>query len=219
MVPIPGTGLRYLRVATSLRTNILQGVYRPGDQLPRQHDLTKEHNVSFSTLKQALDLLEEEGYVQRKVGQGTYASLPEGISRTALVVDDDLTMLDVFEKALTYHGTSCVVASSGVEAIAKVMDHRFDLIFLDLVMPGMNGVETFRAVREVVPGALVVIVTAYSDSELMAEALEIGPFAVMKKPFTLAELRVVLDYRVSRSPVSRTTRRMSDAQLVAEEVR
>ena len=215
MVPLAGTGLRYLRVATSLRTNILQGVYRPGDQLPRQHDLAKEHDVSFSTLKQALDLLEDEGYVRRKVGQGTYASLPEGGSPSALVVDDDPKMLDAFQNALTYHGWPSVVAASGAEALVKVRDHRFDLIFLDLVMPEMNGVKTFRAVREVVPSALVVIVTAYPDSELMSEAMEIGPFAVMKKPFTLAELRVVLDYRASPSPVSRNRRWMSGERLVA----
>ena len=42
-------GLRYLKVANVLRTKILEGVYQPGERLPRQHDLTKEHNVAFTT--------------------------------------------------------------------------------------------------------------------------------------------------------------------------
>lgn len=49
--------LRYVNVAKTIRQKILDGEYAPGEQLPRQHDLAKEHNVAFNTLKQALDLL------------------------------------------------------------------------------------------------------------------------------------------------------------------
>ena len=59
-------------------------------------------------------------------------------------------------------------------------------------MPGMNGAETFREIRRAYPTAKVVIITADPNSDLMAEALDVGPFAVMRKPFTLDELRVVL---------------------------
>jgi len=68
---------RYELVANALRYQIQEGVYRPGDRLPQQHELARMHNVSFNTLKSALDILEKEGYVVRKVGVGTYASLPD----------------------------------------------------------------------------------------------------------------------------------------------
>jgi DNA-binding GntR family transcriptional regulator len=79
--------LRYIVVADAIRQKILDGVYSPGERLPHQHDLAKEHNVAFNTLKQALDVLTREGYIVRKVGDGTFAALPEDLSPTALVVD------------------------------------------------------------------------------------------------------------------------------------
>ena len=59
-------------------------------------------------------------------------------------------------------------------------------------MPEINGPQLFREIRRHDPDVDVVIITGYPDSALMAEALEIGPFAVMKKPFTLDDLRAVL---------------------------
>ena len=80
-------------------------------------------------------------------------------------------------------------------ALEKLKAQRFDVIFLDLAMPGMNGAETFREIRRAHPAAKVVIITADPNSDLMAKALDVGPFAVMRKPFTLDELRVVLRER------------------------
>ena len=185
-------GLRYLRVANSLRTDIVGGQHTPGERLPRQHDLAKHYGVAFSTLKQALDLLEREGYVRRKAGMGTYATIPEEKSPTALVVDDDKAIRDVFKKSLAATGWRSVEAQSGEVALVELQQRSFEVIFLDLFMHGMNGVETFREIRAADPNANVVIATAYPDSDLMAEALEIGPFAVMRKPFTMNQLHTVL---------------------------
>jgi DNA-binding NtrC family response regulator len=145
-------------------------------------------------LKQALDLLEREGYVVRKVGQGTYASLPVDHTPTALVVDDDTSIRELLARALASNGWRSALAPGGEEALEQLQMRRFNLIFLDLVMPGMNGTEAFREIRKVDPVANVVIITAYPDSALMAEALQVGPFAMMRKPFSLEELRVVLNH-------------------------
>ena len=69
---------------------------------------------------------------------------------------------------------------------------RFDIVFLDLVMPGMNGARTFQEIRDRDPEATVVIITGYPNSDLMAEALQVGPFAVMRKPFGPEDIRLVL---------------------------
>ncbi len=185
-------GLRYISVANALRQKIVNGLYQPGERLQPQHNLAKEHNVSFITLKRALDVLEQEGYVVRKIGQGTYASLPEDNAPTALIIDDDSIIRELFSRALPEFGWNTVVADSGEAGVEAFGAQQFDLIFLDLVMPGMNGAETFREIRKLAPNAYVVIITGYPDSTIMAEALDIGPFAVMKKPFSLEELGVVL---------------------------
>ena len=189
---------RYESVANSIRQEILDGVYTPGDQLPRQHDLAKQHNVAFNTLKQALDRLSVEGYIVRKAGKGTYAALPKKDVLTALVVDDDEQIRALLTRALEAHQWQALAVASGEAALAALDDRSFDLIFLDLMMAGMNGAETFQEIRRKEASAQVVIITGFPDSGMMAEALKTGPFAIMLKPFDLKHLHTVLDERALR---------------------
>lgn len=198
--------LGYVKVANALREAICNGAYQPGERLPRQHDLASEYNVAFSTLKQAMDLLELEGYVVRKVGQGTYAAVPEDRSKIALVVDDDEEIRVLFSRALAASGWKAVVAGSGMAALERLKEQRFDLIFIDLVMPEMDGARTFREIRNVDPDANVMIVTAYPNSALMFDVLQVGPFGMMKKPFALDELHRVLGYVEEVSESARSMR-------------
>ena len=190
------SNLRYVIVADAIRKKILDGVYLPGERLPRQHDLAKEHGVAFNTLKQALDVLSGEGYIVRKVSQGTYAAMPDPKIPTALVVDDDSDIRSILTRALRNHDWKAVDVESGEEALAMLENESFDLIFLDLMMAGMNGAETFQEIRRKDASAQVVIITGYPDSELMASAMGTGPFAVMLKPFSLNQLRGFLDQQM-----------------------
>ena len=156
-----GLGLRYLRVARSLMARVVDGEYKPHERLPRRHDLAREYRVSFTTIKHALDILEQEGYVVRKAGQGTYASLPDKHPPVALVVDDDQSAARVIARAVESSGWESVVATSGQAALEEIKRLEFDLILLDLVMPGMNGVDTFREIREIDRDVQVVVATAY----------------------------------------------------------
>ncbi|MDA1129704.1 MAG: response regulator [Chloroflexi bacterium] len=192
--------LRYITVANSIRKAILDGVYAPGERLSRQHDLAKEHDVAFNTLKQALDLLSQEGYIIRKVGQGTYAALPVSQVPTALVVDDDAQIRIVLARALSAHKWNPTAVGSGEAALGELEDQTFDLIFLDLMLAGMNGAQTFQEILRKDPTAQVVIVTGFPDSKMMAAALETGPFAVMSKPYTLKALHTLLDQHDPRMP-------------------
>jgi CheY-like chemotaxis protein len=189
----------YMRLANSLKGKIVEGTYTSGERLPRQHDLAKEQGVAFNTLRKALALLEDEGFVVRKVGQGTYAGLPKNYLLTALVVDDDESMRRLLSVALADNSWHCTTAESGEVAMERYKEQRFDLVFLDLVMPGLNGAETLREIRSLNPEAAVVIITGYPDSAIMAEALQVGPFAVMRKPFTLDEFSMVLEHVTNRS--------------------
>ena len=189
---------RYVRVADTIRSQVLSGRYQPGQRLPPQHELAREHGVAFTTLKNALDVLTDEGYVVRRVGKGTYASLPQEVRQSALVVDDEQTTRYFMSRAIDQHGWRCVSASSGAEALDRVAEERFDLIFLDLAMPGMTGAQTFAGIRRADPGSNVVIITAYPDSDLMAEALRVGRFSLLPKPFGPEQLGLTLDATAKR---------------------
>ena len=114
------------------------------------------------------------------------------LAPTALVVDDEDNIRLFFQRALKTLGWESVAVESGMEAIEMVGERHFDMVFMDLAMPEMNGVETFRQIREVAPTIFVVIATGYPGSDLMIQALEVGPFAVMRKPFSLDELKILM---------------------------
>jgi CheY-like chemotaxis protein len=80
-------------------------------------------------------------------------------------------------------GHLVTLAASGKEALELVAKQEFDLLFLDLKMPGMDGADVYQQIRAHKPRLPVVIITGYPDSDIMAKALAQGPFGVMNKPF------------------------------------
>jgi len=105
-----------------------------------------------------------------------------------LVIDDDPVIGLLFKEALGESGHTIVTASASAEGLEYVQQLGFDLIFLDLKMPKMDGAEVFRRIRNIKPEIPVTIITGYPDSEMMDRALEQGPFSVMKKPFGTSDI-------------------------------
>ncbi len=112
---------------------------------------------------------------------------------TILVVDDEEVMRQLVVSALQSPQRQILTAASGEEALEIAKKTDLDLVLLDLIMPGLNGVETFRQLHALRPQLPVVIVTGYPDSDLMARALEIGPFTMLSKPVDVNHLQKVVD--------------------------
>jgi excisionase family DNA binding protein len=110
-----------------------------------------------------------------------------------LVIDDEPVIGQLFTDSLEKGNYQVTVTLSGLEAAELIANRHFDLIFLDLVMPELDGVEVFKRTREVDRYIPVVIITGYPDSDLMNRALEYGPFTVMKKPFTDSDITAVVN--------------------------
>ena len=102
---------------------------------------------------------------------------------TILVIDDDELLCSIFKETLTEEGHVVVPTVSCALGIDCVENGDFDMVFLDLKMPDMDGAEAFRQIREIAPKLPVTIITGYPDSDMMARALKYGPFRVMAKPF------------------------------------
>ena len=107
-----------------------------------------------------------------------------GEEEKILVVDDEEMVRALFEETLSKHGYGVVTAKNGTEGLELIKRQDFGLVFLDLKLPGMDGAELFRRIKAFRPNLLVVIITGYPNSDMMARALAHGPFGIIKKPFT-----------------------------------
>ena len=111
-----------------------------------------------------------------------------------LVVDDDQSILSIFEYILQEAGYVTETASDGFEAIEKIKNIAdIDLLFMDVKMPGMSGIETFKEIQKIKPRLLVVMMTGYSVDELLKEAFELGAYGVIYKPFDMEEVLSIID--------------------------
>ncbi len=109
-----------------------------------------------------------------------------------LVVDDEATVLAAFQAALQAKGYEVVLAGDGREALRVLRHERFDLIFLDIVLPEVSGASVLRALKRRDPEAPVVLITGYPHHKQTLTALEYGPAMLLPKPIKLADIDAVL---------------------------
>lgn len=113
-----------------------------------------------------------------------------------LLVDDNEEFLDSTKDVLDDEGYDVVTATSGEEALEMAGAQTFDVILMDIKMPGMNGVESFIEMKRRNPKVKVIMVTAYSVEDLIRQAVDEGAFAVLSKPLDMDRLfRTIEDAR------------------------
>jgi len=110
-----------------------------------------------------------------------------------LLADDDPAMLETLSDILEQARFEVVAVKDGREAMAALAADRFDAIILDIVMPGLNGIEIIDETRKTDPAAKFVIITAYSDSELVDEARNRGVDGMFFKPIDIDALLSALE--------------------------
>ncbi len=110
-----------------------------------------------------------------------------------LIVDDDIGMARTTAMILQHKGYSVSTARGGAEALEQVRERRFDMVFLDIKMPVMGGVETHRRIKEVRPEAVVMMMTAYAVEDLVQEALEDGAYGVIYKPLDIDDVVSIIE--------------------------
>lgn len=105
---------------------------------------------------------------------------PEAVR--VLIVDDEPLVQKLFSQWLTDEGHVCTGAETGEAALEMLRREKFDLVLLDLKLPGINGAQILGELKKIAASSEVVVVTAFFDSELMDDALEFGPVFLLKKP-------------------------------------
>lgn len=110
-----------------------------------------------------------------------------------LIVDDDRDLAEAIGDVLEMVGHRPTIAYSGTEAIEKHCGRSFDITFMDVKLPDINGVETFLTIREMDPLARVVMMTGYRIDQLLAQATDNGAIKVLRKPFAMEEIITAID--------------------------
>lgn len=131
-----------------------------------------------------------------------------------LVVDDLKSIRMTLGRVLEDEGHNVVLAEDGYQAIEAAKQTSFDLIFMDIKMPGINGVQTFREVKKINPQAAVIMMTAYSVEDLVREALEEGAYAVVYKPFDIENIVSIIESALRKTLILIVDDRFADRETL-----
>ena len=106
-------------------------------------------------------------------------------STKVLLVDDNQDLAESFQELLEEDGYQVTLAASGEEAIDLCQKNSYDITFLDVKLPGVDGVKTLMQIQSLNPTAKVVMMSGYRINELLDAAMERGAISFLQKPFTI----------------------------------
>ena len=138
----------------------------------------------------------------------------EKVEVTILIVDDEESIRNILSRKLEFDGYYCEVAADGKEALYKASMQSFDLVLLDISMPGLSGMEVLRRLTADHPDTCVIMITAMSDTKIYIEALRLGAYDYVTKPFDLDDVsaRVKRALEIRRLVLKKGGRQLSPEQ-------
>jgi DNA-binding NtrC family response regulator len=110
------------------------------------------------------------------------------MSEKVLLVDDEVDFLDTLSERMRTRGMEVATSSSGVEAFKKVEQEAYDVIILDLMMPGVDGLEALKILKAKRPELQVILLTGHATVEKGIEAMKLGAIDFLEKPADLGQL-------------------------------
>ncbi len=124
--------------------------------------------------------------------------MPDQVS--ILVIDDEQIMREGCSRILCKDGVAVITAENGRQGLNEIQGcpEKIDVILLDLMMPGMSGMEVLDQVRTIDPNLLVIVITGYATVESAVEAMKKGAYDFIPKPFTPDQLRIVVRRALER---------------------
>ncbi|MGA1844823.1 MAG: sigma-54-dependent transcriptional regulator [bacterium] len=109
-----------------------------------------------------------------------------------LIVDDERNVLSSFRKILAQDGYEIFTAGTAEEGLSIAGQNSIDLLIMDIKMPGMNGLEAFSTFKGIDPAMSIIIMTAYGTIETAVEAMQLGAFDYVLKPFEIPEMKKII---------------------------
>ena len=118
-----------------------------------------------------------------------------------MVVDDDDKILTLLKRFLVRLGYEAIVAENGEEALER-MNEMPEIVILDIMMPGMNGLQVLEKIKEQAPSTEVIVITGLDETGLGIECLERGAFEFMAKPLNFDHLKFLLEFKLKQMGVT-----------------
>ncbi len=109
-----------------------------------------------------------------------------------LVVDDEERIRKVCHRLLTREGCDVAMADNGIKGLKMIDEAHFDIVLLDLMMPGMSGMDVLTGIKARHPDTVIIVITGYATLEHSIETMKKGAFDFLSKPFSPQELRLVI---------------------------
>ncbi len=126
------------------------------------------------------------------------------------IIDDEPIIHEVLGDLLTSEGYAVEISSGGREALKKFDSQSYDLVLLDLLMPGMDGIEVLDHIKQKDPDAQVIIITAYASVESAISAMKSGAFDYVQKPFKHDELLLTIKRAIDHKNLQQENIRLKD---------
>jgi len=126
------------------------------------------------------------------------------------IIDNETVIHEVLGDLLTSEGYAVERSFGGEEALDKHSSHRYDLILLDLLMPGMNGIDVLKKLKKIDPHSIIIIITAYASVESAISAMKIGAFDYVQKPFKHEELLLTIERAIEHKNLQDENIRLRD---------
>lgn len=132
-----------------------------------------------------------------------------------LIADDERTICEAFSRMIEMEGHQALIAANGNHALKMILDEKPDAVFMDIRMPGMNGLETLSRLQQENIKIPVVIMTAYGTIESAMEAVRNGAFDYLGKPVELTRARQLMEQMLATSGQNRQATYVADSSATA----
>jgi two-component system, NtrC family, response regulator HydG len=201
-VAIAEDGLQAVEMARKTEYRVIfMDIKMPGISGVEAFVRIKQFSPKATVIMMTAFAMEDE--IKRAIQEGAYAVLykpldiekilrvvSESLEKQTLIllVDDRVEDRNLFRVILEKRGYSVTEVESGEECIKLIKEKRFQVILLDIKLPGIDGVETLKEIKSVRPDVAVIMVTAYSENELVEQAMQGGSLAFLKKPLDIQKL-------------------------------
>jgi DNA-binding NtrC family response regulator len=125
-----------------------------------------------------------------------------------LIVDDDAAIADILKDIVSQEGREVRVCYDGLSAVECLQTATYDLLILDLMLPGVEGLEVFKAAKQVNPDVLVIIITGYATLETAIAAIKEGAYDFIQKPFKLDGFKIAVGNAVEKVKLNKENREL-----------